>query len=69
MRLVMRVDPDTDETLMWVGGQNFDLIQAQQQLRNAGMVIQEVREDRWAVCVSAFALKAPEASEEAPDGR
>jgi len=69
MRLVTRVDTDTRETLMWCGGKDFNLIQAQKQLRNAGMVMQEVREDRWATIVPFFALKTEQATEEAQNGR
>jgi len=54
---------------MWCGGKDFNLIQAQKQLRNAGMVMQEVREDRWATIVPFFALKTEQATEEAPNGR
>lgn len=68
MRLVTRVDTDTGETLMWCGGTKFDLIQAQKQLRIAGMVIQEVREDRWALVVPFFPLKTEQAIEEAQNG-
>ena len=68
MRLVTRVDTDTGETLMSCGGEDFNLIQAQKQLRNAGMVMQEVREDRWAIVVPFFA-RTDQATEEAPNGR
>jgi hypothetical protein len=64
MQFITRVDVENGKTLMWCGGKNFDLIQAQNKLRNAGMVIEEVREDKWAVINSVFST-APATREEA----
>ena len=48
MRMVTRVDVETNEMLLWCGGEDFDVIKAQKQLNDAGMSIQEVRDDQWA---------------------
>ena len=65
MRLVTKLDVETDETLLWCGGTDFDIIQAQTKLNRAGMSIQAVREDKWAM---VGPLEIPE-GEEAIDGR
>jgi len=65
MRMVTRVDAETGETLLWCGGENFDIIQAQRELNNAGKSIQEVREDKWA---TVGPMEIPEV-EEAHHGR
>lgn len=67
MRLVTKTDPETNETLVWCGAEDFNPIQMQKRLRSAGLTMLEVREDRWAVAVSFFALK-PEDIEEKPNG-
>lgn len=48
MRMVTRVDAETNEMLLWCGGEDFDIIQAQKELNVAGMSLREVREDQWA---------------------
>ncbi len=48
MRMVTRTDAETNEMLLWCGGEDFDIIQAQKELNNAGMSLLGVREDRWA---------------------
>ena len=65
MQMVTKVDVTTGETLLWCGGADFDIIQAQSKLNNAGMSIQEVRKDKWAI---VGRLGIPE-GEEATDGR
>ena len=65
MRMVTRVDTSSGETLLWCGGDDFDIIQAQKKLNSSGMSIQEVREDKWA---TVGPVETPE-GEEAPDGR
>ena len=65
MRMVTRVDAETHEMLLWCGGEDFDIIQAQQELNNAGMSLQAVRDDKWA---TVGPVETPEAKE-APDGR
>ena len=66
MRMVTRVDAETDEMLLWCGGKDFDIIQAQRKLNNAGMSLQEIRKDRWA---SVGPLEIPGGEKEASDGR
>jgi hypothetical protein len=65
MRMVTRVDAETDEMLLWCGGEDFDIIQAQKELNNAGMSLQEVRNDKWA---TVGPVETPEV-EENGDGR
>ncbi len=64
MKMVTRID-DAGVTLLWCGGDDFDIIQAQTKLNSAGMSLQEVREDKWAVIGR---VEVPE-GEEATDGR
>ncbi len=65
MRMVTRTDAETNEMLLWCGGKDFDIIQAQKELNNAGMSLQEVREDKWA---TVGPVETPEVKE-AADGR
>ena len=65
MRMVTRVDVETGETLLWCGSEDFNIIQAQRELNNAGMSIQSVREDKWA---TIGPVETPE-REEAQNGR
>ncbi len=48
MRMVTRTDAETNEMLLWCGGDDFDIIQAQKELNDAGMSLQKVRNDKWA---------------------
>ena len=66
MKLVTRTDTDTGEPLVWCGGKDFDLLKTQEQVRGSGMVIREVREDRWAVLVPFYAVA--QETEEIPNG-
>jgi len=65
MQMVTRVDVATGETLLWCGGTDFNIIQAQKKLNSAGMSLQEVREDKWAL---VGRIEIPE-EEEAHNGR
>ena len=66
MQTITRVDADSGETLIWCGRRDFDIIQAQKKLNNAGMTLLTIREDKWA---SVGPLEIPEREEEASDGR
>ena len=46
---ITKVDAATGETLMWCGGSDFNIIQAQKKLNNGGMSLQEIRKDKWAL--------------------
>ncbi len=48
MRMVTKVNAETNEMLLWCGGEDFDVIKAQKELNSAGMSIIEVRDDKWA---------------------
>ena len=65
MQMVTRVDVSTGETLLWCGGADFDIIQAQKKLNSSGMSLLEVREDKWA---TVGRQEIPE-GEEVTDGR
>ena len=65
MQTVTRIDDATGETLMWCGGADFDIIQAQKNLNNAGYTLLEIREDQWAV----MGRRENPEGKEADDGR
>ncbi len=65
MRMVTRTDAKTNEMLLWCGGEDFDVIQAQKELNNAGMSILEIRKDKWA---TVGPVETPEIKEKV-DGR
>ncbi len=65
MRMVTKLDAETDEMLLWCGGEDFNIIQAQKELNNAGISLREVRKDKWA---TVGPMETPEV-EEATDGR
>ncbi len=60
MRMITRVDAETNEMLLWCGGEDFDVIQAQKELTNAGMSLIKVRDDKWA---TVGPVETPEAKE------
>jgi len=65
MQTITRVDASTGETLVWCGGADFNIIQTQKKLNNAGMSLLEIREDKWA---TVGHLEKP-GEEEVRDGR
>jgi hypothetical protein len=62
--MVTKLDAETNEMILWCGGEDFDIIQAQKELNNAGMSIRNVREDKWA---TVSPVEIPE-GKEAVDG-
>lgn len=46
--VITRVDEKTGQTLLWCGSEPFDIMKIQRNLNRSGLVINEIREDKWA---------------------